>query len=144
MFDYRDILRASSLRVTPLRQTLLEVLSTTAEYSYSVPELLQILGEQGFTPNKTTLYREIQVLHEAGLIEEIPTSGRALRYKGSCGSGHHHHHLQCSSCQRLVHIDIPSLEVALHAAQQQMGKLTGYSVTEHSLHFTGTCPDCAA
>ncbi|WP_343628339.1 transcriptional repressor [Roseateles sp.] len=82
-----------------------------------------------------TVYRNLKQLLEAGEIQAVSLPGDSPRYE----SAHHdhHHHFQCSECQRVFDI---------HACPGDMAALAprGFSVESHELTLYGRCADCAA
>lgn len=82
-----------------------------------------------------TVYRNLKQLLEAGEIQAVSLPGDSPRYE----SAHHdhHHHFQCTECQRVFDI---------HACPGDMAALAprGFSVERHELTLYGRCADCAA
>ena len=83
-----------------------------------------------------TVYRNIKSLLQDGSIHRVPLPGDNPRYESSHAASTHHHHFQCTSCQRVFDVhDCPGdLE---HMAPR------GFTVERHELTFYGHCADCA-
>jgi Fur family ferric uptake transcriptional regulator len=129
------------LRSTVYRRALLTLFEQEA--SFSVPALLEALAQAKLTPNKTTLYREIETLLAEGLIEQVPVaSGSAQIYKGVTKQGHYHH-VVCTNCSKVIDVEVPAVESALYQAEQELGKKAQFSITGHTLTFSGTCNGCS-
>jgi Fur family transcriptional regulator, ferric uptake regulator len=53
-------------------------------------------------------------------------------------SGHHHHHLVCGECGRLVAFDDPGLERAIDRLSDRLG----IRVESHDVLLRGACERC--
>jgi Fur family ferric uptake transcriptional regulator len=103
----------------------------------SAQDLHARLRQEGQTVGLTSVYRALQALSEAGLVDVVRTLTGEATYR-RCGSEQHHHHLVCRSCGTAVEVATPSLErwVATVARKH------GYVVDGHTLEITGTCSRC--
>ena len=87
--------------------------------------------------SRTTVYRVLDTLVEAGLVRRVQHGGGVARFDPITGR---HHHLACDGCGRLFDLDdalVP--ELPLSAA-----KRTGFRLRDYTVNFSGTCPDCLA
>ncbi len=82
-----------------------------------------------------TVYRNLKLLHEAGVIQQIILSDGQTRYERS--DQKHHHHFQCTECSRIFCLE----GCVLPQAQPDLPK--GFTVTAHEITLYGTCPDCS-
>jgi Fur family ferric uptake transcriptional regulator len=82
-----------------------------------------------------TVYRNLERLHEAGMIRKLEYAGQETRVDGDL---EHHYHIRCTRCHRLD--DVP--EITSDLVGQRFEELGGYRVTGHRLEFQGLCPDC--
>lgn len=123
------------LRVTKTRQLLFEVLQS-ASMPQSVPELQEALAKKKYTPNKTTLYREIEKLVTSGALVKVQLSETRVSYELA---GDHHHHFVCQVCSRVTRISF------CEQVMKTLGTLLteqGKKVTRHNLEFFGVCEFC--
>jgi Fur family transcriptional regulator, peroxide stress response regulator len=124
------------LRNTKQRQLILEVLRST--YSHpTVDWLYQQVREQMPNISLGTVYRNLNLLREQGVIQELRYAGQQNRYDGNPMP---HYHLTCDSCHQVMDVDIPvqsQLEEKLRNAMPEL------DVSGHNLEFYGTCPECA-
>jgi Fur family peroxide stress response transcriptional regulator len=82
-----------------------------------------------------TVYNSLRYLKDAGLLSEITFGNAASRYDRETGR---HDHAICSSCGKLVDLDLPqTVELMRVAARHSRFK-------PESIHLTlvGLCPDC--
>lgn len=129
-------LRAAGLRQTPQRETILRVLRD-ADGPLTVEEIWHRMGEH--RSGLPTIYRNLERFIQQGWAEGIPGQDQTMRFVG-CHSRHHHHHLQCEGCGRMVEVDACGLESTI----ERMEERSGYKVTRHQVLFFGLCPECQA
>lgn len=134
-----DALKKKGCRTSKLRLALLDILEKTTA-PLAATDILLTLSQHELHPNKTSVYREIDLLLAHGFIEEVATGDRASAYKLT--SPDHHHHLICDSCRRTVDIADEELEQAVHEAEKTLGKAKGFRITAHDISFRGVCQDC--
>ena len=131
-----DQLKKTGERITPTREALLEIFCRHLKPQTS-QELLLSLEKKGFKVNKTTIYRQLEVLTKVGLIKEINFADRAKHYE--LASDNHHHHLVCQSCNKVEDVN---LDNDLDKQEQTILKKNHFKVLQHSLEFFGLCGKC--
>lgn len=92
---------------------------------------------RGRCPNisLTTVYRNLNLLAEEGLIGKISSGGAADRFDFS---NQPHCHIECLSCSQFANIAEDSGEKMEQAVSHQ----TGYVIKNRNLVFQGICPQC--
>jgi len=130
-------LRAGGERITPIRMELISILSNTNE-PLSPQELLIALQKNGFRANKTTVYRQLEVLERYSIVQSVQFADRTKRYELVSESGHHHH-LVCVRCQRIEDV---SFATDLQQQEKIIWKQNQFTVLQHSLEFFGVCKHC--
>lgn len=128
-------LKEKGLRRTKLREAVLNVL-IGSHSPISVPELQSALKTMDLSPNKTSLYREIESLLEHGIADQTSLAGTRKYFVAA--SGRHHHHVICTSCEQTQCLELPAVEEALRQVRVQ----DGFAVTGHDLTLYGLCPHC--
>jgi len=81
-----------------------------------------------------TVYRNLDVLHEDGVIHKLEFAGAETRFDGTTSP---HCHVRCLDCGAIADVHDHDLDPA-----ERPARLKGYRVTGHRLEFTGFCPDC--
>lgn len=81
-----------------------------------------------------TVYRNLKLLVEAGEIQQVTLPGDSARYEPARQA--HHHHFQCTRCQRVFDV---------HHCPGDMAHMApaGFLVEGHELTLYGCCQDCA-
>ncbi len=135
----RDICAEKSVRLTPLRESVLRVLlsSHRALGAYDIIETLQSDGRR-LAP--ISVYRIIDVLLETGLVHRLESRNAFF----ACLSEHDDAHsmlvLVCEGCCRVAEAEAPDAWRAIKSMTQS----SGFSVTDTVLEIEGICADCRA
>lgn len=81
-----------------------------------------------------TVYRQLKALVDEGALRAVQLAGDPPRYEPAAQG--HHHHFQCTRCQRVF--DVPGCPGNLaHLAPD------GFVVEDHEVTLYGRCADCA-
>lgn len=125
-------------RTTRQGQAVLRVARSSSRFR-SAQEIHAALRASGETVGLTTVYRHLQSLVDAGVLDTLRTHGGELLYR-YCSSDEHHHHLVCERCGGTVEIEATEMEGWVEAA----AAAHGYASTSHTLEIFGLCADCQA
>ena len=105
----------------------------------TLPEIL----DRDATLAQSSVYRNLTVLEQAGVVTKVVTNSEWARYELAEGLTGHHHHLICSSCGLVRDVELPpQLELAIDALLASMTVETGFVVDEHRLDLVGRCKEC--
>ncbi len=83
-----------------------------------------------------TVYRNLEVLSEQGLIQKLNIGGARMRFDGNTSE---HCHIRCVVCGRVD--DLPEEPTV---SLPELGSESGYEILGHWLELYGRCPDCRA
>jgi len=103
-------------------------------------ELYQGLKKKGYAIGLSTVYLNLQVLRDAGLLWEFKDQQGNTRYDGFTEK---HHHLFCLNCGKIEDIltkDLP--EFNAEPIQKAIESRMGWFVEDPRLELRGFCPDC--
>jgi Fur family transcriptional regulator, ferric uptake regulator len=97
-------------------------------------------GRRGQGPvGRASIYRVLELLHAHDLVNRIDLGDGIARYEPSHPAGeHHHHHLVCEQCGKLVAFDDPGLERAIDRLSDRLG----VRVESHEVLLRGACDQC--
>jgi Fur family ferric uptake transcriptional regulator len=104
----------------------------------SAVEIEDALREQERPTGRASIYRVLELLAEHGLVERLEVGDGQSRFERAQPSGHHHHHLVCEECGKLMAFDDPGLERAIDS----LCKRLGVRVEHHEVLLRGACGDC--
>ncbi|MFA5198786.1 MAG: Fur family transcriptional regulator [Candidatus Omnitrophota bacterium] len=137
--------RGCGYRLTLGREAILELLSGTKEHLSAEDIYLRIHPKY---PNVglTTVYRTLDVLSALGMVYKLDFGDGRARYELAEGpkGEHHHHHLVCTSCNRVIdYTDFIDDEVELlRLTEQGLSKKYNFKITNHLIQFYGLCDKC--
>jgi Fur family transcriptional regulator, ferric uptake regulator len=134
-------LRRANQRVTANRQAIVDALSAAAR-PVTIPEILESPGGRGLA--QSSVYRNLVVLEEAGLVRRIVTDGEFARFELAEDLTEHHHHLICANCGTVE--DVPAsagLEQSVETAAEQIARSTGFRTERHRVDLVGLCARCS-
>ena len=100
-------------------------------------DLYDSVRREGHHIGLATIYRTLNLLRDAGLVEQSSfADGRAVFELLPPGS--HHDHLVCIDCGKIVEFEHPGIE----ALQRKVALEWGFDLTSHRLDLYGRCSDC--
>lgn len=82
-----------------------------------------------------TIYRNLDVLAEAGLIRKLEMGGMQKRFDGNLEK---HHHVRCIGCGKVADV---RMEIGC-AMTYPVLDASGYQITGQKVEFSGLCPEC--
>ena len=82
-----------------------------------------------------TVYRNLEILSESGLISKIEISGRQKRFDWDVNQ---HNHIYCLQCQRIDNIELERSRGRIINPENAKG----YVISGCRIEFIGYCPDC--
>jgi len=123
------------IRPTRQRQVVTEALNELDQFR-SAQDIHTLLTERGETVGLATVYRTLQLLAEAEIVDVVRSDAGESLYR-QCSTGHHHH-LVCRACGRTIEIEGPAVE---RWADAEAAK-HDFSDVSHVLEIFGTCGNC--
>jgi Fur family ferric uptake transcriptional regulator len=99
-------------------------------------DLFEIVRQQRPKISLGTVYRNLDLLAAAGVIQKLDSGSSQGRFDGNAKP---HCHVRCTHCDRIddVHT-LPSEPFG-----KELGPLNGYEVLGYRLEFFGLCPECS-
>ncbi|HET7012092.1 MAG TPA: Fur family transcriptional regulator [Anaerolineales bacterium] len=133
----RSEMRRRGLRLTPQRSVILETLAHLEGH----PTALEVY--QGAAPrlpglNLATVYRNLEALQQAGLIDSMEAGGANVRF-ALRDREHLHHHLVCSECGGEWEVDAEAVRGLAASLQRKHG----FHLRTDHLTLVGRCRSCA-
>ncbi len=130
-----EILEQKAVRITPMRQLLLEYFLFN-DGTFGLMEL-----EEAFPKSdRITMYRTLKTFEEKGIIHSIDNGTNEVKYalcKEHCTSSNHldqHPHFHCLKCNQITCLEnvfIPSMELP-----------DGFTANEINMTIKGVCKNC--
>ena len=127
---------APAVRSTRQRAAISALLENREEFR-SAQELHDELKRRGEGIGLTTVYRTLQSMAAAGLVDTLRTDTGESLYR-RC-SEHHHHHLVCRACGTTVEVQGGQVE----KWTAEIALAHGFSDVSHTVEIFGLCAECA-
>ncbi|OKY75694.1 MAG: transcriptional repressor [Desulfobulbaceae bacterium DB1] len=124
----------NKLRMTKQRQVILEELRKVKTHP-TADDMYQILRKRMPKISLGTVYRNLEILSDTGIIQKLDVGGTQKRFDGDISI---HSHVRCVVCGKVGDIDIaPGYDI-----EGEAQKMTDFQIIRHRLEFTGFCPAC--
>lgn len=133
--DMARTLRDAGLRVTRQRLAVLDALRDRT-VALSAQDMYHEFRQQGESIGLSTVYRTMESLQDAGVVDSIDREGeQAFRL---CSTTHHHH-LICISCNEVEELKGTIVEEWV----SRVSRTYDFEVTGHRADIYGRCARCA-
>lgn len=135
-------LQKKGYKRTKNREAILNLIYS-AKKPISASDILEQLSNQGLEPNKTTVYRKLDMLKQEGVIREVMIDSSTTYYERS--NMHHHHHVICMNCKKVSDFHPNAhLEDSIHETEEELFAKLGFKTLQHSFEFFGYCSECVS
>lgn len=130
---FKKILKQNGHFITKPRLRLFDVLQNHTTLTFQ--ELVSLIPKH----DQATLYRNTDLFERLGIINRLRL-GWQTKIELSDAFWHHHHHLSCVMCNRVVILkDNPLLEQQIKTISQQHE----FKPLDHQLEIRGLCRTCS-
>ncbi len=135
---YREYLATKGLRMTRERAIIIDAVFSSHEH-FDADQLVQRLArrDDGKRVSRSTVYRSLIQLEEAGLIRKVARQDDRDLYEHDYGYPQHDH-LICNRCGKLIEFYNQSISELL----EQVARQHGFRMNGHRLEVSGLCDDC--
>ena len=131
-------LNSINQRYTTNRRKLIGILREATK-----PITINQILESNSDLAQSSVYRNLAVLEQAGLVVRIITNEDHAHYELAEHILDHHHHIICSPCGEILDFHLSAkIEKALEESLQKIADEFGFSIDRHRLDLLGTCGDC--
>ncbi|MHB2020613.1 MAG: Fur family transcriptional regulator [Candidatus Xenobia bacterium] len=137
--EIAERLRDRGLRLTPQRAVILEIVAEKEGHRHLTAQEVYVDARDRLPGlNAATVYRTLEALHQAGLVDMMVTGSSVVRFSLH-DPEHRHCHLSCRNCTS-------ELEVSYDVVRELKQKLErdhGFVLDADHLTMTGLCKDCS-
>ena len=133
---FRSFIRRKGLRNTPEREEIIGEIFATNDH-FDVDELYLRLRSKGSRVSKASIYRNIPLIMECGLVKEVWHEDGHMHYEPMYGQSHHCH-LRCIKCGKVVEF----VEEELQVIEERLAERHDFLVVDHRLDVVGYCSTC--
>lgn len=121
-------------RQTKQKESILYILRNTRSHP-TADIIYEELRKQIPNISKGTVYRNLKLLIESGLVSDINLNDTISKYEIKQQT---HYHLRCEKCNKVSDIEIP-VDKYLN---KRVAQKTGLKISSHQLEFRGICINC--
>ena len=123
-----------NMRLTSQRQVILEELKKVTSHP-TANEVYDMVRKRLPRIGLGTVYRNLDLLAEKGIIKKLEVGGEQKRFDGDTSP---HYHIRCMQCNRVEDIFIErDMELEKNAAS-----CCNYKILDHHVQFSGICSKC--
>jgi len=132
-----DRLVENNFKLTTQRRDILSVLVKNPEKHYSAEELYEAVKRINPDVGLATIYRSLEILCSLGITHQHNFDNNYKRYELNL-EGHHHHHLICLDCGRIIEFN----DSVLEEFEDNLKKEYDFEIIDHRIKFYGRCKEC--
>ena len=123
-------------RMTSQRQVILRELKKV--YTHPTADEIYIIVRK-VIPHISlgTVYRNLDILSETGLVRKLECAGNQRRYDGN---PERHHHIRCIECGSVADVS-PDMVTSFEFSPD---RISSWRVVDHQIVFLGVCGSCQA
>lgn len=129
-----DYLHSTGRRCTPERFMVLAGVEAMKGH-FSAEELLARMQDEGKVISRGTVYTNLKLLQDCGLVQSVLMESGLRRYQWT---GTPHHHLMCCQCGKIKDVKDPELDEILRSR-----RYSAFTPTSFSVSVSGICSACA-
>lgn len=135
--QFLSYMKERGLRVTSERLALFDEIYRQHGH-IDAEDLLSALKNSGHKISRATVYRNLDLLVDCGLVTKQRLGRNRYLYE-HLHAGQAHDHLVCTHCGRVVEFVSPGIA----ALQSRICQAHGFSPKHHQLQIHGVCISCA-
>lgn len=132
--EFASVTVEPGMSMTVQRRVILEELKRGNGH-YTADEILTMTKKRWAEMGLATVYRNLNVLMEFGLVTSVNFGQEHCLYEIAKGP---HYHIICRRCGTIEDLK----DVMIDELNVQIARLTRYQVTDHQLEVFGLCPSC--
>ena len=140
MDDLKKKLQERQHKMTPQRQIVLQIFLDHPGEHLSAEDVHGILRNNHSEIGLATVYRSLELLSDLGILQKMEFGDGCSRYEVNATdpSAHHHHHLICMSCGKVIEFEDDLLE----PLEETISQKSGFQIVDHQVKFFGKCKEC--
>lgn len=136
----KENLKQKGYKLTPQRRAIVNIIISNEGSHLTTEELYDLVKKECPEIGLATVYRTVQLLGDIGILCKFDLNDGCSRYElVHEEENHQHHHLICTSCNKVIEVQGDLLEALEHNIEAKYN----FKVLNHSVKFYGLCSECA-
>lgn len=131
-----NLMKTKGYKQTPQRRAIIEIL-VAVKIPLTVKDIVEKILPKFPDISADTIYRNLKVLCDLGIVNEIKHQGKKSTQYELDGKPHHHH-LVCMSCGESLCLPFCNIEKEC----AEMAAQAGFKVIGHTFEIHGYCNNC--
>ena len=123
-----------NMRLTSQRQVILEELRKVKSHP-TANEVFDMVRKRLPRIGLGTVYRNLDLLAEKGIIKKLEVGGEQKRFDGDTSQ---HYHIRCVKCSRVEDVFIAKAK----ELEKSAASSCNYKILDHHVQFSGICSNC--
>lgn len=135
----RKKLQEGRYKMTPQRQTILQIFIDRPGEHLSAEDVHRVLQAKESGIGLATVYRSLELLYDMGFLQKMDFDDGKARYElNETDGAHQHHHLLCLRCGKVTAFD----DDLLDDLERSIAEKSGFQIVDHQVKFYGHCREC--
>ncbi|MCC5911553.1 MAG: transcriptional repressor [Clostridiaceae bacterium] len=132
-----ELLKNKGYKITKQRKLILTAFLNSHKHLLTAQEVHHIISEDDNTVNFSTVYRNLEILSQIGIVKRINLDNGVNSYELNIDNKHHHH-LICKKCGETETISYCPME----EINKNIRKISQFTPIEHKIEIYGYCGSC--
>lgn len=133
---FKNYIKKKKLKYTSQRVSILDIF-LGAKRHLTADDLYMLVRKVYPEIGRTTVYRTMKLMCDAGIASEVFLSDRTARYEVKIGH-EHHDHLVCIECGKFYEV----LDEKIEKLQEKLSRNYDFLALDHRLEIFGICKKC--
>jgi len=129
-------LRKNGKLYSKQREQILDIFLKTEKHP-TINDLYDLVRKEDPKIGLATVYRTMEVICDAGLARKVDFGDGLRRFEHKYRH-HHHDHLVCLKCGRIIEVVSPEIE----RLQENLAKKHRFKAVRHRMEIFGICRTC--
>ena len=129
------IIKEQGLRLTPQRRIIIDAIHD-ASHELTAESIISTVQEKMPEVNKSTVYRNLDFLEKAGCVFKSEVDNHTVYHHAE---GHHHCHLICKGCGKIIECD----EELFEDLAGKLFQTHGFHPQLQHMVVEGYCKECS-
>ena len=140
-FNTDDLIRRlqqQNVKITTQRRIILDSILAYPDTHFSTEQLFGFIQKRHPSIGIATVFRSLPLFEKSGIISKVSFEDKVSLYELAVPGEHHHHHLVCASCGRIIEMEIDFLD----RLEEIVHSRYDFQILDHRLDFFGVCSNC--